>query len=228
MCDYIPQDSDDYVPTTFQSPIDIPGGGFVKREVAPLLDEIKGHITFEIEPRGTNFHANVVGGSYVSTLFTKNTRFQLKQLHMHAPSENHLQGNEYDLEIHFVHTAGDHLCVFAVFFEIDSTSNSAGTQNDNTLGKVIEAMKAKRANPQEHVEVDIIVTDLFGDPDRRDLLKFSGSLTTPPYTEGVLWVVSKKILKAKASEIEDFKKLVGKRNDRPIQPLNMRTIFSFE
>jgi carbonic anhydrase len=61
-------------------------------------------------------------------------------------------------------------------------------------------------------------------PPTRDYYTYSGSLTTPPCTEGVRWVVLKTPTQASAKQIETFKNRVGPTTNRPTQPLNARTI----
>ena len=61
-------------------------------------------------------------------------------------------------------------------------------------------------------------------PKNLDYYRFSGSLTTPPCSEGVRWLILKDIQQASAQQIAAFSKLIGHPNNRPIQPLNGRVI----
>lgn len=61
-------------------------------------------------------------------------------------------------------------------------------------------------------------------PPTREYYAYSGSLTTPPCTEGVRWLVLKTPIQASAKQIEIFKKRVGPATNRPVQPLNARKI----
>lgn len=61
-------------------------------------------------------------------------------------------------------------------------------------------------------------------PKNLDYYRFSGSLTTPPCSEGVRWLILKEIQQASAKQIAEFFKLMGHPNNRPVQPLNGRVI----
>ena len=61
-------------------------------------------------------------------------------------------------------------------------------------------------------------------PKDRDYYRFNGSLTTPPCTEGVRWLVMKKPITLSAAQIETFKKVMHHHNNRPIQATNARVI----
>ena len=61
-------------------------------------------------------------------------------------------------------------------------------------------------------------------PPDRDYYRFDGSLTTPPCTEGVLWLVMKASVTASKDQIEKFVKVMKHPNNRPIQELNARPV----
>jgi carbonic anhydrase len=61
-------------------------------------------------------------------------------------------------------------------------------------------------------------------PSSRDYYRFNGSLTTPPCTEGVLWMVMKTPVTASASQIEQFSDVMQHPNNRPVQPVHARPV----
>ena len=61
-------------------------------------------------------------------------------------------------------------------------------------------------------------------PKNLDYYRFSGSLTTPPCSEGVRWLILKDIQQASAKQISEFAKLMGHPNNRPVQSLNGRVV----
>lgn len=61
-------------------------------------------------------------------------------------------------------------------------------------------------------------------PKEQAYYRFNGSLTTPPCTEGVTWLVLKTALTISAEQVAQFEKAVGGHNNRPVQPINARPI----
>ena len=61
-------------------------------------------------------------------------------------------------------------------------------------------------------------------PHDQDYYRFNGSLTTPPYSEGVLWLVMKRFCTASKKQIDKFIHTMPHPNNRPVQPVNARAI----
>ena len=61
-------------------------------------------------------------------------------------------------------------------------------------------------------------------PADRDYFRFDGSLTTPPCSEGVRWLLVKKPLTASKAQVEALLHTLGHANNRPVQPLNARAV----
>jgi carbonic anhydrase len=61
-------------------------------------------------------------------------------------------------------------------------------------------------------------------PPKRDYYYFSGSLTTPPCSEGVSWIVLKHPVQVSSEEVEQFSRVIGHPNNRPVQPKNARIV----
>ena len=61
-------------------------------------------------------------------------------------------------------------------------------------------------------------------PKKLDYYRFNGSLTTPPCTEGVRWIVLKDIQSASEAQFDVFNKLLSHPNNRPVQPVNARVV----
>ncbi|NNK31899.1 MAG: carbonic anhydrase [Xanthomonadales bacterium] len=158
---------------------------------------------------GHAIQENVRPGNFISFL---DERYELKQFHFHSPSEHAVNGAHYPLEVHFVHesAAGD-LLVIGLMFE-------AGEHNEN-MDK-LPAFREKRGEPPlgEPVDYNELVRG------RSDYFLYNGSLTTPPCSEGVQWVVMKQPIVASESQIQYIHDLLGFDNNRPLQPHNARVI----
>lgn len=142
--------------------------------------------------------------------------YHLVQLHIHTPSENAWHGQQFPLEIHFVHQGADgKVLVIGVLAK-------AGAAN-LALQKMIEHL------PQEKGKVFPVQGEYINPydliPSKHNYFSFRGSLTTPPCTEGLQWVVMAEPLTASPAQIVALRKAANGANARPLQPLNGRQIF---
>jgi carbonic anhydrase len=61
-------------------------------------------------------------------------------------------------------------------------------------------------------------------PEKRDYLRLNGSLTMPPCTEGVLWLILRNPGMVSKAQVKQFTAVMGGPNNRPVQPLNARVL----
>lgn len=142
-------------------------------------------------------------------------KYFLKQFHFHTPSENQIRGKNFPLELHFVNQneTGD-LTVVAVMFNIGQM---------NTEWNNFWADLSLKENDDKILSRQLHLNKLL--PKKLDYYRFSGSLTTPPCTEGVNWIVLKYPLTISSQQLQAFKMLIANQdNHRPIQPLNGRIV----
>ena len=78
------------------------------------------------------------------------------------------------------------------------------------------------AGDKKQLESEISASALL--PGNKDYYRFNGSLTTPPCSEGVWWLVMKESLTASKEQIEKFAHVMRGPNNRPIQPINARMV----
>jgi carbonic anhydrase len=191
-----------------QSPIDL--SGFVEADLKPLKLDYKAGAS-EIVNNGHTIQVNYAPGS---SLTVDGRAFELKQFHFHAPSENRVGGKQFPLEGHLVHADKDgNLAVLAVMFE-------AGAANP-VLEKAWAAMPVK-AGGKAPLPAGLNVLAML--PADKDYYRFNGSLTTPPCTEGVRWLVAKKPASVSKAQVERFSKTLGFANNRPVQAVNARPV----
>lgn len=191
-----------------QSPVNL--SGLVNAELAPL----QFHYLAGGHSVTNNGHTVQVDYAPGSTLELDGMHFTLKQFHFHAPSENLIEGKSYPLEGHLVH-ANDkgELAVVAVMFE-PGKANGA-------LSQVWQSLPAK-AGEQRQLKEPVSAEPLL--PAKRDYYRFSGSLTTPPCSEGVRWLVMKQPMQVSQAQIDAFKAVMHHPNNRPVQPLHGRLV----
>ncbi|MBT0728609.1 carbonic anhydrase [Rosenbergiella nectarea] len=192
----------------YQSPIDIKGT--IDAKLPPLALHFRTHTTSIIN----NGHTLQLNVDDEDNFALDGINFKLKQFHFHAPSENTINGKSFPLEAHFVHSdAEGNLAVLAVMFEV-------GDKNP-ALQQIIDQAPVRKYETQP-LDKSINITSLF--PASTHYYRFSGSLTTPPCTEGVRWLVMKESVSLSAQQLESIKSLLGMTNNRPIQPLNGRMV----
>ena len=193
-----------------QSPIDIAGyvpGG------APQL-------SFEY---GGNAECLTNTGEFVKALYEDGGGIQLGdgfyqvvESHFHNPSEHTIEGQRFALETHLVHRRESEIAVVGILYRLGS-ANAA-------IQAVIEAAPGQG-------EADVPVSRLPASdflPSGRGYYGYMGSLTTPPYTEGVRWHVLSEALEVSAEQVERLAALTGGgENSREVQGLNGRGIISY-
>jgi carbonic anhydrase len=191
-----------------QSPIDL--AGLVEADLKPLKLGYRAGAS-DIVNNGHTIQVDYAPGS---TLTVDGRTFELKQFHFHAPSENRIGGKQFPLEAHLVHADKDgNLAVVAVVFR-------EGAANP-LLGKLWEKMPGKPGE-KAVLPAGLSVAELL--PADRDYYRFNGSLTTPPCSEGVWWLVMKKPASVSKAQVGQFAKTIGFANNRPVQPVNARPV----
>jgi carbonic anhydrase len=136
--------------------------------------------------------------------------YELQQFHFHTPSEHTVDGKAAPMEAHFVHRSADGKLAVVAFLLKEGTTTSP-------FAVVLDALPA--TGEKRNVEVDlpaILPADHWH-------FAYSGSLTTPPCSEEVQWIVMRgKDVVSKAA-LEAFRGHYAK-NARPVQPQHGRTV----
>lgn len=192
-----------------QSPINI------DKTVSAKLPPIEFHYAQsgkEVEDNnGHTVQINFQPGSYI---VMDGNRYELVQVHFHQPSENEIHGRRFPLEGHFVHKDREgNLAVIAVMLKEGREDKGL-----NVAWDPMPLEAGQSATLAAHFRPESIL------PKSKSYYRFSGSLTTPPCSEGVLWMVMKQPVEVSRSQIEKFKRALPHANNRPIQPLNARQI----
>ena len=139
--------------------------------------------------------------------------YLLQQFHFHLPGGDKVQGQEYDMAAHFVHKSAGRLVVVVVLFR-------KGAENA-ALAQLWSKIPGRAAGERLFPEVAVDATQLL--PAARGYYAYEGSLTAPPCTEGVSWMVLKQPLELSADQLARFSKIFPN-NARPAQPLHGRIV----
>jgi carbonic anhydrase len=191
-----------------QSPIDIRGAKAA--DLPPIKFDYKPS-TLKIIDNGHTIQVDYAPGSSIDV---GGTRYELLQFHFHRPSEEKIDGKAHAMVAHLVHkNSAGKLAVVAVLLDQGGASELI-----DSLWKNLPKEKEKES-VADNVTID--ATKLL--PETRSYYMFQGSLTTPPCSEDVTWLVLKSPLKIATSQIAAFAKIYPL-NARPVQPLNGRII----
>jgi carbonic anhydrase len=192
---------------TEQSPVNLPDAvDLGSKDLAIAYQDTP----LKLENNGLTLRTDYQPGSW---LYLKDQAYQLLQLHFHSPSEHQIAGKAFDMELHLVHRdqAGG-LAVIGVFIE-------KGKENP-IVQKIWDAMPNDINTSKSIPDIKINAENLL--PKNRSFYRYEGSLTTPPCSEGVEWIVMRSPITLSASQIDRFQQTFAQ-NARPIQPLNQRS-----
>ena len=149
-----------------------------------------------------------------AALHLGDARYELVQFHFHTPSEHVLDGERFPVEQHWVHRGEDgSTLVLGLFL-------TAGGRGRSVQDRVLRQL------PEEcGEEVEVRGLDLRASlPRTLTTLRYSGSLTTAPYTEGVSWLVLARPRALATETVDRLRALFPEGNARELQPLAGRTV----
>jgi carbonic anhydrase len=194
-----------------QAPIDITDS--IQADLPPLMFDYR-PFPLIIENNG---HTIQVTADKAGSLKIGDNAYQLLQFHFHTPSEEAIHGKRTDMVIHMVHqnSQGD-LAVVALLLKTGDTTNPF----IETLWNVMPKTPGK---PEQH-DVQIDINQLLPTGNNH-YYTFAGSLTTPPCSEGVKWVVLKQTGTISPKQLAQYREVFTE-NARPLQPLNGRQVLS--
>jgi carbonic anhydrase len=202
--------------TSQQSPIDIQTDALTVDPTLPTLVFRYSKTTVNVSDGHNNFTAHYPAGSD-NTLFYKGTTYKLVSFHFHHPAEHQANGVAMGpIEWHLVHSAGTQILVVAVFLAIPSANSDDG----RILAELVD-------NAGKSIEVD--ATRFL--PDNCRYFTYRGSLTTPPCTESVTWLLVDMGMPVHLDNVQKFKSGLEAKYDygynaRGVQRLNGRTVYS--
>jgi carbonic anhydrase len=192
---------------TRQSPIDIRDG--IRVELDAVQFDYKPS-AFRVIDNGHTVQVNVGPGNSIEVM---GRRYDLLQFHFHRPSEERINGRQFDMVAHLVHKDIDgRLAVVAVLLDRGSVQPIVqSVWNNLPLEKGDEVAARGVLNLNELL------------PTERSYFTYMGSLTTPPCSEGVLWMVMKTPVPISGEQINIFSRLYPM-NARPVQSAAGRLI----
>ncbi|XP_074354460.1 alpha carbonic anhydrase 7-like [Apium graveolens] len=144
--------------------------------------------------------------------------YDLQQCHWHSPSEHAINGKRYDMELHMLHKdKNDKVAVIAQLYKIG--------RPDTFLSKLCKEIISLGHNHENKTvgKMDPKDIEIAG----HNYYRYIGSLTVPPCTEGVTWIVNQEIATVSHDQVKLLRDTVhdnAEENARPVQPHNSREI----
>ena len=200
-----------------QSPIDLTNAvpiedSGIRRRLGDTVLALEGraHVMDLVD----NGHTIQVTNDTPMTIELGETHYELVQYHFHAPSEHTIDGEHAPLEIHFVHkSAAGGLAVLGMLVE---------EGEHNVILEPVIAALPDGPDDARHIEgLELDMNELRPMPQR--YYRYNGSLTTPPCSEEVRWLI---MVDKRQVSAEQMKAIVSRlhHNNRPVQPLGERAI----
>ena len=193
-----------------QSPINIEDSGTLQGPAEPL----QFNYTVSTGTVVNNGHTIQVDLQGDNSLTVRGMVYRLVQFHFHTPSEEQVNFRNFAMVAHLVHKSSDgQLAVVAVLLD-------PGVAN-SLINKVWTYMPLDQSDRVRMPAGIVDMNELL--PKDQRYYQFIGSLTTPPCTEGVLWMVLKQPTQVAKEQIRLFQQLFPN-NARPVQPVNGRPV----
>jgi len=162
-----------------------------------------------------------------STCMVNGKDYSSKQFHFHTPSEHLVDGMTFPMEMHIVNMVIDSgkkdnpsYLVVALLFKMGAENNFL----KEFLSKIPEKEGEKNELPLGQVKLEDVFSQIPKN-EMKSYYTYKGSLTTPPYTETVQWVILKYIVEASEEQIMRIERMEGN-NARHVQAVNDRKIFA--
>ncbi|KAJ3012110.1 UNVERIFIED_CONTAM: hypothetical protein HDU68_001365 [Siphonaria sp. JEL0065] len=189
----------------FQSPVNFAGEKFLI-EGKPSLSWASLNTPFEFLNNGHTLQLQLKQSTPALLSHEINgIDYTVQQVHFHSPSEHHVEEKYFPLEAHFVHASADgKLNVIGLFFEIGNDNPWFEQFINNIPTNTNQTTKIPKLN----------MTPIIKAIGESEFFSYTGSLTTPPCTEGVLWLVAREPLQISQDQLEKITK---------VMPFNSRT-----
>lgn len=196
---------------TQQSPINIDGKNAVATKVGDIAFNYKPS-PLEVVNNGHTVQVNFAPGSSIQF---KGKTFELLQLHFHSPSEHQIDYRYADMEVHLVHKSADgELAVIGVMLSSGATHP--------VMDAIWDYFPYEVNAPKTIIGATINAANLLP-ANLGSYYHYMGSLTTPPCSEIVNWIVMQDPISVTAKQVSTFVNALGE-NNRPVQPMHRRHV----
>ncbi len=194
-----------------QTPIDVPKGVAKDKDLPAIVASYK-PTPLALLNNGHTVQASAVGSSIA---LGKDT-YELVQAHLHAPAEHTVEGKTFAAELHLVHkNAEGKLAVVGVLLKKGKDNKPLAPFFDH-----LPTEASIEPKPIGNAELDLSALV----PAKSAYATYEGSLTTPPCSEGVRWVLLTKPGEVSQAQLDKWKAVFAHATNRPVQPIGDRKV----
>lgn len=161
------------------------------------------------------FTVKVAPTKKLSHVYFEGHEYGLAQFHFHSPSEHKVDGDFFQIELHLVHesmTVPGKLLVIGIMFDESAEGNEF-------LDQILEKMPKEKGDEEQLTSINLEGLSLTG-----EFYRYDGSLTTPPCTEGVSWIVMKDIHQLTRKQYHQYSEIFPMTTNRPCQEVHGRVV----
>lgn len=193
-----------------QSPVNIDPKKTFKGQTRGIKFNYGFLIADSIKNTGKMIQVDVRGGN----IQVDDSKFELKHLNFHIPSEHKIGDQHFPLEIQFVHQAENNEMATVSMMIIPGRQSRLLSK---LIPEIPKAGESKRlsANTLRSIEMQKKIGSYF---------RYNGSMTTPPCSEGVRWFVMKNNQSMSKEQYQQLKDAMQADNNRAVQALNARMV----
>ncbi len=183
-----------------QSPINI------KTDTTIMIDRLVefNYNSEEFHVMNTGLNISLMPTNAKSYILKNNKKYHLSEMHFHRPIEHHVDGNDFDMEVHLVHQESHETVVYSVLLNIADSGFDFGKPFENIDSNITIDLKTLTA---------------------KKCWDYHGSFTTSPFNEVVIWLINQEsidICSSQANLINSF----YPQNNRCLQPINDRNVYT--
>ena len=200
----------------FQSPINIATSEVINDTISMNKVDILYSPETELSQVKNNGHSVEFGFDEGDSIRYMNDIYHLKQIHFHEPAEHTINGVRFPLEMHLVHMDSKNE------FTVISILGEQGVETE--YSEFLNLFLPLKEGETKEIHESFDLTDLFHD--NTEYYSYKGSLTTPPCTEPVNWIILKESVTISKEAVNFLKNNMPLDNYRNEQALNGRKVYS--